>query len=315
MERLNIAETDLDVSTICLGTADWGTATSVEQAHALLHAFRDAGGNFLDTAHVYGAWALTGTAASERVIGNYIQKNGINDLVVATKGGHPNIGHYRSTDAWLAPYRLRADIDDSLARLGLETIDLYYLHRDDLAMDVSEIIGYLNEEVERGRIRYLGCSNWTVERIQAANEYAREQRLQGFVISEIQWSLAHKEPPDPRPRGTQTVYARECEAAYQRRTGMALAAYTATARGYFSLAEGGRGGFDNPTSRRRRERARELAEKKHATPTQIALAWLMHQDFPCFPITGTTSLEHLRENLQAVEIELHADERDWLANG
>ncbi len=315
MDRRVLRGTDLRVSQVCYGTAGMGADATVDEVDELLNAFRDGGGNFIDTAHVYSAWTLRGTGAAERLVGDYVQRNGGEDLVIATKGGQPHLGGYRRTDEWLAPYRIRADIDDSLGRLGLEAIDLYYLHRDDLAMEVAEIIDYLNEEVQRGRIRYLGASNWTCDRIEEANRYAEQNGLRGFAVSQVEWSLAYKESPPPEPRGTQTVYAHEEEVGFHERTGMALVAYTSTARGYFALEEGGRDAYDNDLSRARRQRARELAQELGVTPNQVALAWLMNQDFPVFPITGTLDPEHLRENMAAADIGLDAEQVRWLYSG
>jgi aryl-alcohol dehydrogenase-like predicted oxidoreductase len=315
MERVALAGTDLCISRICYGTAGLGTAVTGSDVGRLINTFRDEGGNFLDTAHVYGAWALNGTGASERAIGDYVRRNGPGDLVVATKGGHPPMDGYRRTDCWLAPYRIRADVDDSLGRLGVDAIDLYYLHRDDTRTGVGEVIETLNEEVQCGRIRHLGASNWTWQRLEAANNYAEENDLQGFVVSQVEWSLAHKDSPSPQPHGTQTVYVHEEEVAFHERTGLALAAYTATARGYFAPGTEKREDFDNPLSRERRRRAEQLAEEMGLTANQVALAWLMNQSFPVFPITGTQSVQHLRENLGAAHVELSPEQVAWLAGG
>lgn len=313
MKRVALPGSDLAVSAIGYGTADLGVGMTDGDVASLLGAFRDAGGTFVDTAHVYAFWTSAGAGSSECAIGRYLAANRWDDVVVATKGGHPGLPGYRRTDRWLDPGRIHADIEDSLGRLRVDRIDLYYLHRDDLDLTVDEIIDALNEEIRAGTIGAIAASNWSVARLQAANDYAQARGLQGFVASQIEWSLASKRPAEPKPRGDQTVVAQEQDIEFHRRSGLPLCAYASTARGFFAPDSKNPSGYDNEASRTRRERARELAAQKGCTPTQIALAWLMNQSFPCIPLTGTVSIEHLRENLGAAAVTLTDSERDYLA--
>jgi aryl-alcohol dehydrogenase-like predicted oxidoreductase len=315
MNRTNVPGTDLSVSPISYGTADLGVDMSDAEAAVLLDAYRDAGGNFIDTAHVYAFWTRYGAGSSETTIARYVKEHGGSDLVIATKGGHPGLPGYRSVERWLDPGRVHADIQDSLGRLQVDRIDLYYLHRDDTRFTVAEIIDMLNAEISAGSLRAIAASNWTHERLSAANEYAASKGLAGFVASQVQWSFAVKDTPPPKPHGDQGIYAQPEDIGFHERTGLPLCAYTSTARGYFSEKEPKPKNFDSPESRARLERARSLAAEKGVGPNQIALAWMMHQDFPCIPITGTTNVEHLRENLAATEISLSAPEMDYLTNG
>jgi len=316
VERLTIPQTDLEVSQMFYGTAGLGTAVTGSAVDELLNAYRHHGGNLLDTAHCYGFWAPGGNGASERAIGVYVKRSGKGDLIIATKGGHPGRPGYRSTDRWLSRCRVQSDIDDSLGRLELDVIDLFWLHRDDTRMDVGEIIEILNEEVRRGRVCYLGASNWTTGRIEAANAYAEEKGLHGFVASQVQWSLAEKESADRAGEvGDYTIYAHEPEVAFHQRTGLPLVAYTATASGYFAPGAEKRADFDNPVSRERLKRAEQLAKELGVTANQVALAWLINQSFPVFPITGTHNTRHLRENLAAADVILTPEQVRWLARG
>lgn len=315
MNRRVIPGTDLSVSPICYGVADVGHDMDDALSFRLLDIYREAGGNFLDTAHVYAAWTSGGSGSSECVIRRYLQSRGRGDVVIATKGGHPSMPGYRKTDRHLSPGRIHADIEDSLGRLDLDRLDLYYLHRDDTRCGVDEVIDMLNKEIQAGTIRYLGASNWTKERIRDANAYAESKGLQGFVISEIEFALAHKETPAPEPHGTQSIYAQKDDIAFHEATGLALCAYTATARGYFADGVAKRADFDTPASRERLARAQALAAQKGCTPTQLALAWLIHQKFPCFPITGSVTPRNLEENLGAAAVSLEPGEVRWLFEG
>ena len=314
MTRLLLPGTDLTVSSICYGTADFGSGTSDADVAALLNAYRDAGGTFVDTAHVYAAWTTAGAGSSERAIARYLKANPTKELVIATKGGHPTFPSYRTVERWLDPCRVRADVEDSLGRLDRECIDLYYLHRDDLHFTVGEIVEMANEFVAGGLVRNLGASNWTRERLRAANEYAAAHGLRPFVVAQDQFSLAQRDPVPPEPYGSQGLYVQPEDMRFHAQTGLPLCAYSATGRGAFS------GGtvpeaMDSAETRARRARAGELARRTGHTPTQIALGWLMHLPFPCIPITGTTSLHHLRENLGAADVTLTDDETTWLQDG
>jgi aryl-alcohol dehydrogenase-like predicted oxidoreductase len=308
-----IPNTDLEVSALCYGTAQWGHAVFGRQLDALVNAFRDAGGNFIDTAHCYACWTPQGAGVSERAVADYLRRNGGRDeMIVATKGGHPSWPGYRTVDRYMSAGRVGADIDDSLARLDCDAIDLYLLHRDDLRMEVGEIIEYLNVEVRRGRIRYFGASNWTSARIAAANAYAAAHKLQGFVISEPQWSLACRNPAsDPTLH-----FLDEADHGWHGRSQMPVMPYASTAGGYFATQGRKRAEqFDNPTSRGRLRRAQQLAAELGCTPNQVALAYLKYQPFPVVPIIGTSDLGHLGDALGALEVKLTQAQVEWLRDG
>jgi aryl-alcohol dehydrogenase-like predicted oxidoreductase len=313
MRTHKIPGTDLTVSTYCAGGALWGTELRGEDMARVLDAFRDAGGNFFDTAHGYAFWLPNGTGASEAAIADYFAKRGGRDqCVIATKGGLNAFKGYRKTDAPLAPYRVRADIDDSLGRLDCDTIDLYWLHRDNTAMSVAEILGTLNDEVKRGRIRYLGASNWTWQRLEEANTYAKQHGLRGFVASQPEWCLA-----EPNPRGDTTLhFQNQDDNSWSAKHGFPVAPYTPTAGGYFAT-DGGSGGsrdggFGNDISRARLERATQLGRELGKTANQIALAYLLNHPFPVIPILGTKKVEHLQDALGALDVKLDEKQIAWL---
>jgi len=308
-----IPNTDVEVSALCYGTAQWGHAVVGRQLDVLVNAFRDAGGNFIDTAHCYACWTPQGAGVSERAVADYLRRNGGRDeMIVATKGGHPSWPGYRTLDRYMSAGRVEADIDDSLARLDRDAIDLYLLHRDDPRMEIGEIIEYLNVEVRRGRIRYFGASNWTSARIAAANAYAAAHKLQGFVISEPQWSLACR-----NPAGDPTLhFLDKADHGWHGRSQMPVMPYASTAGGYFATQGRKRAEqFDNPTSRGRLRRAQQLAAELGCTPNQVALAYLKCQPFPVVPIIGTSDLGHLGDALGALEVKLTRAQVEWLRDG
>lgn len=305
LRRRSLAQTDLQLSTFCCGLGGL-FELPLSESDALLDAFIESGGNFFDSAHVYSFWLPGGNGLSEIRIGDYLRRRGLTDKVtVATKGGHPSAPGYRTVDYYLSPDRIGADIDDSLGRLQCSHVELYYLHRDDPRVPVDEIVDALNVEINCGRIRFLGASNWSTARIALANDYARARGLSGFVISQPRWSLASAQ------NGPGDLVDADDEIGWYRDNNFPLAAYSSTAHGFFD-------GHDTPTYQSpeniaRRERAQQLARKHDATPGQIASAWLLGQRFPVFPILGTKNVARLREALAADALTLTAKELDWLA--
>lgn len=309
MTPLPLSHTNLSVSPLCFGTAEWGTDTPTSQAEALLTDFLAAGGNFLDTAHVYAFWRPGGVGQSERTVGELVRRLDCRDrVVIATKGGHPDAGlDYPRPADFLSASRLAADIRESLERLGTNTIDLYYLHRDDGHTPAGEIIERLNEHVRARTVRYLGASNWSPARIREANEYAAQNSLQGFVVSQALYSYAvpaMEMTTDPTMR-----FVDEDTDRFHRETGLPLVAYSAAANGYFA---GKPNGYDTPINVARRQRAQIVGEQVGATPTQIAVAWLLHQPFPIYPAFSSGSHDHLREVVEAVSVSLTPEQITYL---
>jgi aryl-alcohol dehydrogenase-like predicted oxidoreductase len=312
MRYVDLHGTDLRVSALCLGTVEFGTRLIGDAADRLVATFLEAGGTFLDTAHCYAFWLENGLGASERELGACLTRLGCwDEVVVATKGGHPEVApDYPRPDRYLAPEVLESDIAESLDRLGVGHIPLYYLHRDDTRVPVGEIIDALNGAIVDGRVGCLGASNWTVARIAEANDYAARNGKRGFAVSQAQWSLAVPDWPmgaDPCMR-----YVTDDDVARYVKLRMPVIAYTSTAGGYFVREHEPGGAFDSPANRARRQRARDLAGQLGCTPAQVALAWLMHQEPVTIPIVGTTNPDRLRDALSAVDVSLTEEQVGWL---
>lgn len=287
------------IPVIALGIDAFGGGVPDERAFPLLDAFLAGGGALVDTAHCYGG------GASERCLGRWLAARRCRErVVVSSKGAHPQEG---------APHRLGAehiarDLGESLDRLGLARIDLYWLHRDDPARPVEGILTALEAHRAAGRIRAYGASNWSQERLEEAAACARRLGLPGFCAAQQGWSLAERVLPGwPGCR-----YLGEADRAWHRRTGMPVAAFTAQARGWFAKDVPD---YDGPANRARRERARALAGRRGATPNQIALAWLACQEFPGVAIAGAHRPEQLADCLAAGGIALDPAEVEWLAGG
>ena len=309
-------------SRIALGSVYFGSEINREDSFAVMDAFFEAGGNFLDTAHVYAAWLEHGIGASERTIGEWVRARGNRErIVLATKGAHSPIED-QEKGGRCSKADLEQHLGESLDRLGLECVDLYWLHLDEPTRPVAEIIQSLAEIRSTGRIRSYAASNWSTERIQAANDYARKHGLPPFVASQPWFSLGAVAggPKADQP----TSESEDPLRAWHVANGLPMIPYSSQANGYFGAenvawAKGGFDGppkraetFDSPANRRRLLRAIELADSKGCTPNQIALAYLLNQPFPVFPIIGTSNPAHAREALGAVGIVLSEQERALL---
>ncbi|HEV7213756.1 MAG TPA: aldo/keto reductase [Chloroflexota bacterium] len=310
MEYGSIEGLDRPVSRLILGTMAYRPEPEERYAHwaGMLDAFLAAGGNMVDTAHTYGG------GRSEQTLGRWLQERANRrQVLILGKGAHPQPGKpHRVT-----PEDIDSDISESLQRLQTPYIDLYLLHRDDPAVPVGPIVECLNRQIDAGRLRAIGGSNWTSQRIDAANEYAAAHQLRGFTASSPNLSLAvASEPiwPDCVTVDTQ-------ELAWYRQRQFPLLSWSSQARGFFSGRFSPQQREIDPDVTRalysddnweRLRRARELAEKKATTPTRVALAWVLRQPLPTFPLIGPLKREELQDSLAALEVALSPEEAQWL---
>ena len=312
MRTITIPNTDLTVSALCLGTADMGTTKPWETARVMLDTFLAAGGNFLDTARVYAEWVPGGRHASEKTLGRWLTESGNRDRVVlATKGAHPELGTMQIPR--MSAREIADDVNGSLTDLRTDRIDLWYLHRDDPARPVEEILDTLWALVEAGKIRYLGCSNWTLPRMKSAHAYAAQKGRAGFVANQPLWSAA---VADPKALGGAGMVAMDDAAlAWHKDTQTAAVPYSSQANGLFrKLAQNGgslealRAGlkvsYGHAENLRRFERIRQLSDETGLTLTQITLGYLQAHSFPVSAIVGPRNPEQLADTLCAADVVL-----------
>lgn len=288
-----------------------------EQNFKLLDAISELGCNTFDTAHIYGS------GQSERALGQWVNKQGLRDkVVVIDKGCHSNEDRKRVT-----PFDITSDLNDSLARLQFDYIDIYMLHRDDPAVPVGPIVEALNEHREAGRIHILGASNWTHNRIVEANNYALAHKLEPFRASSPNFSLAVqvKSPWGDdciSISGPDNAEARE----WYKKRNFPLFTWSSLAGGFFS-GRLTRKNFEtikdtlNPTSVhaycyeenfQRLDRVEILAKEKGLKVPQIAMAYVMSQPLNIFALIGCYTGAEFQECLDAASLKLTAKELAWL---
>ena len=300
------------LSVIALGTAEFGSRIPTETAETLLDAFLTGGGTVFDTAHAYAAWLPDGDGASERCLGDWIASREIRErVVISTKGGHPPMDALERPR--LRAGQLAADLDDSLDRLGVECIDLYWVHRDDPAIPAGEIIDALEEHRRAGRIRAYGASNWAIGRLEAAAAYAKRKGVAGFCADQPGWALAEVKPGTPVIPGC--LNGDKTLRTWHQRTLLPTMAYTAQAKGFFAKDPAQVPAYDTPANRARHARAHQLARELGTTANRVALAWMTCQSFPGVAIAGPHRVDQVQDSVAAGSISLTIQQVEWLAHG
>lgn len=180
---LMIGKTDLKVCRIGLGTVNAGLAWDGADSYTIFDGYVERGGNLLDCARVYSDWVKPEIGRAERVLGDWIRHRGHHDdIVIITKCGHPRLD--TMTISRLSRQEVESDLQLSLKALSVDRIDIYCYHRDDIHRPVAELIETMENFVRAGKIRYYACSNWTTERMMAADEYCKKMGYRGFVLNQ-----------------------------------------------------------------------------------------------------------------------------------
>jgi aryl-alcohol dehydrogenase-like predicted oxidoreductase len=296
MDRRRLGSQGLETSAIglgCMGMSEFYGASDDAQSIATIHRALEIGIDLLDTADMYGH------GANERLVGRAIADRR-ERVVLATKFGILRTDDPTSRGIDGSPGYVRAAIDASLERLGVDHIDLWYQHRVDPNVPIEETVGAMAEAVAAGKVRHLGLSEAAAPTIRRAHAV--------HPISAVQTELSLWE------RGAFDEVLPTC-----RELGIGFVPYSPLGRGFLtgrfsSSSDFGTGDFRNNDPRMREESfdrnarivdaIRTVAERKRATPAQIALSWVLAQGDELVPIPGTRKVERLEENAAAVAIEL-----------
>ena len=284
-----------------------------EAALALLDAVFALGCTAFDTAHLYG------NGLCERILGRWIGERGIRErVVIIGKGAHHSADRRRVT-----PFDIGSDLQDSLARMGVDCIDLYLLHRDDPSVPVGPIIETLNEHLQAGRVRAIGASNWSHLRIEEANAHAESHGLTPFVATSPHFSLAEQVEPPWEDCLSITGVGGAAARRWYASTRMPVFSWATLSLGFLSgrIARAGLSAdsdslwarsFGTEQNFRRLDRAAELGRHKGLTVPQVAVAYVMSQPLDLFPIIASACAEEFRANLEGMERPLSPEEAAWL---
>ncbi len=291
MEYINFCGENL--SRIVLGTDGYSERIDKDTAFELMDFYIEQGGNVLDTARLYCG------GGSEELIGEYLKKRNIrNKIFISTKCSHPPLEDM--TISRLKPEDIEADIDASLMALGVDVIDMVWLHRDDERKGVRHIMDALNNMVRKGKIRNFGASNWTYERIDSANRYAYESGGDGFAASQILYNMA---TPAKVWDDTLVVMDKDEKKKYNENQ-FPVFAFSSQAKGFFEKYNEG---LLSPKAKERYlcegsiktyARIKEEAGKTGDTLSYTALRLLCEESsFDVFPIIGPSSIKQLKDTL------------------
>ncbi len=284
---------NMELTNIVLGTDGYGERIPTDTAIELIEYYIEHGGNVIDTARLY-----TG-GLSENIIGKFLKDTNMRDNVyISTKCSHPpleDMSHNR-----LSEKDIESDVDASLMALQTETIDLLWLHRDDISVPVEPIIDALNNMIAKGKIRYFGASNWTHDRITEANTYAEQSGKSGFVASQILYNMATcNEMWDD----TLVVADGEEKEKYQI-SKIPVFAFCSQAKGFFekyhtsTLGEKAIRRYHNNDSIETYKKIAKTAQQNGDTISYTALQLLDEQSsFPLLPIIGPSSISQLKDTL------------------
>jgi aryl-alcohol dehydrogenase-like predicted oxidoreductase len=306
MEKRRLGRSDLMVSSLCLGGNVFGWTADEATSFKVLDAYTDAGLNFIDTADVYSTWVPSHQGGeSEAIIGKWMKARGNRDrLVIATKVG----SEMGPGQKGLSKSYIRSAVEASLRRLQTDYIDLYQSHRDDLDTPQQETLGAYEELIRDGKVRAIGASNFTAERLREALEISAELGLPRYESLQPKYNLSDR----PEYEADLEPLCRREEIGVIPYYGLASGFLTGKYRSDADFGKSVRGGrmaaYLDDRGRRILAALDAVAARKNATPAQIALAWLMARPGITAPIASATSVDQIRDLVQATEVRLDNDD-------
>jgi aryl-alcohol dehydrogenase-like predicted oxidoreductase len=310
MEKRKLGRSDLLVSPLTFGGNVFGWTLDEKKSFEILDAFVDGGFNFIDTADTYSTWAPGNHGGeSETIIGKWVKKSGKRtDVIIATKLG----GDMGDGKKGLSAKYIKQEVEASLKRLQTDHIDLYQSHYDDPETPVSETMTAFNELIKEGKVRYIGASNFSAERIKESNDFARENNLQPYVSLQPLYNLYDRQ---------------KFENEYLKLVtdeGLGVIPYYALASGflsgkYRSEADLGKSPRGQGIKKYLDERGLriltamdKIAADQQASLSEIAIAWLLHKSYITSPIASATNEKQLKELLKGTALKLSAEQMQQL---
>jgi len=300
-----LGRSPLSIAPLAFGGNVFGWSVDEKRSFELLDAFVDAGFNLIDTADVYSAWAPGNRGGeSETIIGRWLRQSGKRErVVIATK-----VAKWAEQPG-LSPVNIQQAVEGSLKRLQVDCIDLYQAHEDDASIPLAETLGAFGRLIEQGKVRAIGASNYSAERLAEALRVSAAHGLPRYESLQPEYNLLQR-----------AGYERELEPLI-RREQVGVISYYALASGFLSGKYRSEADLSKSAARGRAVRQYlnprglgilaaldEVAANHRATPVQVALAWLIARPGLTAPIASATSVEQLHELLGAVKLTLAPQE-------
>jgi aryl-alcohol dehydrogenase-like predicted oxidoreductase len=303
-----IPRTDLDVFGLCLGGNVFGWTANRDESFAVLDAYSAAGGNFVDTADVYMAGAPGNSGGeSETIIGEWLAARAgkRDDFIIATKVGKlPGLDNLRAET-------IRKGADDSLKRLGVETIDLYYAHFDDPDTPLVETLGAFGELIEAGKVRYIAASNYSGARLTEALEIAERDGLPRYVALQPHYNLMERDYESDQ----MAVCEREdiaCFPFYALAKGFLTGKYRPGGEKIDSVRAEGASQYLDERGEKMLSALDAIAAAHGVQPAAVAVAWLREQPTVLAPIASARNEKQLEPLIASASLELTSEELDRL---
>jgi aryl-alcohol dehydrogenase-like predicted oxidoreductase len=313
MEYRNLGRTGLKVSELCLGTMQFGWTADKKLSFDILSSAYNEGINFIDTADMYSRWVEGNPGGiAESIIGQWLQDSKINrdKIVIATKvrgqmGEHPN-------DQGLSRAHILTEVENSLRRLKTDYIDLYQAHWFDANTPIEETLHAFDDLIRQGKVRYIGCSNYPAWRLMEALWVSDQRNLARYDSLQPHYNLVKRAE-------FETELAEVCHTY-----GLGVIPYSPLAGGFLTgkYRKGTQVDSERASGAKRyyNEKNWELLDimdqiaegKDNASPSQIALAWLLSNPIITSPIIGPRTLEQLQDNLRAAGLRLTTAEKEKL---
>ena len=304
-----LGNSGLAVQPLALGGNVFGWTLDEAASFRVLDAFVDAGLDLVDTADVYPAWVPGNEGGeSEAIIGRWLAQGGRRDkVVIATKVAKWN------RRKGLSPANIEAAADDSLRRLGVDVIDLYFAHEDDASVPLADTLGAFARLVERGKVRAIGASNYDPTRLAEALETSGRLGLPRYEVLQPEYNLVARKDYETRLAPIVAGHGLGVVPYYSLASGFLTGKYRSEADLGKSKARGGAAAkYLNGHGLRVLATLDDVAKRHDATPAQVALAWLMTRPGITAPIASATSVAQVQELAGAVRLKLSADDLDAL---
>jgi aryl-alcohol dehydrogenase-like predicted oxidoreductase len=311
MRTLRLGHSGIEVSALGLGILPFGTKVDEATSFAILDAYFEAGGRFIDTANNYSMWHADGIGTeSETMLGKWMRARGNrSQLVIATKVGfnRADIGPSLSVAT------IATEFAGSLRRLGVDYVDLYYAHADIRQDPLEETLAAFDKLVKTGQVRALGCSNYLAWRIERSRQISRAHGWAEYCC--VQQRFTYLRPQPGATFGAQRSGNDDLLDYCRENPDFRMLAYSPLLAGAYTRRDKPLPQqYTGADSERRLAALAAIADEVGATPNQVIYAWLLHSQPAIFPLTAPTSLAQLDENLGGLNLALTPAQMEQLTN-
>ena len=310
MKKRKLGNTDLEIAPLIFGGNVFGWTANEKTSFQLLDIFTDNGFNCIDTADGYSVWVDGHKGGeSETIIGNWLKKSGKRkDIIIATKVGWEISPQKKG----LSKKYILAEVETSLKRLQTDYIDLYQSHKDDPHTPIEETLEAYDQLIKDGKVRYIGASNFTADRLEESMKISKEKKLPEYKTFQPKYNL----------------YDREYETEYTeviKKYNLGVITYSSLASGFLSgkyqsekdfpksVRGGGMKKYLNKKGFSILKALNDLSEKYNSSPACISLAWLIQNPLITAPIASATNKSQLHELMQSTEINLSNEDIELLS--